>query len=566
VPFSNGLVEIHLGNVESTMRGPVPHEALDRALNPHLQRGPLDHDRGIVASAMPAGAAVYDAPRAAFLSGALPQVKRVLRACGLRLRVRDHRRVRRVRRPLEVHGPPLRDYQEEVVLAALARERGLIDVGTGGGKTLLAATVVARLGLPALFVVTTRALLAQTRRSLERYLGLEPGVFGDGRKRPAPISVALAQSLRAGVDLEPWNGATLVFDEGHHAAASSYVDLVRRIAPRHAYYLSAVPFRSGPDQVVLDALAGERLTRGRYAARYLIDHGYACPIEVRLERCEIRGEMAERPFDELYDEFIVENDARNARIVNVALEEIAASRSVLVLVDRVAHAVRLAQRIGDGACAVHGRVARGALHAAIESFESGALRCLVATSALLSEGVSIARIEALVHAGGLKSRAKLIQAIGRGVRRAPGKRACTYVDFWDDDEAGVLREHSRQRLAVLRAEGFTVPDAPPPPDPTRFDDPIPPSWVHVPRSKRFLLVDADGGLRARGECIDRRPVPDTICKRCIDPGVCAGGGRISWLEEPDSTPSPSPNSAAGCARSARDGETPTPPSAASRCL
>ena len=67
--------------------------------------------------------------------------------------------------------------------------------------------------------------------------------------------MALIQGLDPSVvDLERWSGGTLVFDEGHHAAAGTWQELIRRIAPRFHFYLSAVPFRSGGDQAVLDAL------------------------------------------------------------------------------------------------------------------------------------------------------------------------------------------------------------------------------------------------------------------------------------------------------------------------
>ncbi|UCF68564.1 MAG: DEAD/DEAH box helicase [Acidobacteriota bacterium] len=539
MPFTNAQLEIRVGNVESLLVGPAPTDLLDRTLNPHLA-GVSSGSRAVV----------YDPARQAFLSGALPQVKRLLRQHGFRCRLRDRRRTRGRRFSWRVRGATLRDYQRKTVRAALARGRGLIDVGTGGGKTLLAAEVIARLSRPTLVLVTTRALLVQTVRHLRRWLNVEPGVIGEGEWRISPLTVALVQSLRRRlhndvVDLSPWHGGTLVFDEGHHAAATTYVELIRAIDPCYAYYLSAVPFRAGADQIVLDALAGERLTGGRYAARYLIDHGYACPVEVRIERCRIDGAMAEKPFDEIYREFIVENVARNERIASIARGETALGRSVLVLVDRVRHGEILQRRLQgrdkragsensrDAVGFVHGGTAKRRLRRAIDRFAAGELSCLIATSQLLAEGISIDRIEVLVQAGGLKSRAKLIQAIGRGVRCAPGKSTCLFVDFWDDDEAGVLRAHSRQRLAVLKAEGFRVPDAPPRERLALLEDDVPASWAHVPRSKRFLLIGADGTIRAKAECVDRRPVPKRLCEKCNDPSLCHTGGRISWREHPD---------------------------------
>jgi superfamily II DNA or RNA helicase len=138
----------------------------------------------------------------------------------------------------------------------------------------------------------------------------------------------------------------------------------------------------------------------------------------------------------------------------------------------------------------------------------------VATSGLFQEGVSIDGIEVLVQAGALKSKARIIQAVGRGMRLAPGKRACTYVDFWDDD-GGVLLAHSRQRMATLMAEGIRVPSV----GPTRrrpgwADEVIEAEWAHVPGTEKFVRVTSDGQIVERATCLRPELVPPARCRRC----------------------------------------------------
>ena len=283
---------------------------------------------------------------------------------------------------------------------------------------------------------------------------------------------------------------------------------------------------------MLDALAGAPLTGGRYAARYLIAHGYACPVEVRIERCAIHGEMREKPFTSLYREFIALNPERNAQVAAHAQEAIAGRRSALVLVDHVMQGREIAAQVGEGAVLVHGGIPKRALREAAAGFEARRIPCLIATAGLFAEGVSIRGIEVLIQAGGLRSRAKVIQSIGRGMRPAPGKTACIYVDFWDDDEGGIFRAHSRERLRVLKEEGFAVPAAPERANAAERDaEVIAPVWTPVPRRKRFLLIDDDGRVRGRGECLDRAKVPPSFCRRCIDPSICERGGKITWRDD-----------------------------------
>jgi len=625
VAFRSVTVEIAVSNIEATISGPAPAQLLDGVLNPHLPRLNLsDHaglrgyqaDLGASSKARtPNLAAVFEPFRSACLTGALPRLKRTLRRAGIRYRIRDHRQAPGWREDWSLSEWRLRDYQEEVVQAALDSGRGLIDIGTSGGKSLLAAAIVARIGLPALFLVTTRTLLRQTAENLRAYLGIEPGIIGDGHCSPQTITVALVQALeQSSADIAPWKNGVLVFDEGHHAVAPTYLDLIRRIDPRYHFYLSAVPFRSGADQTVLDALAGPPLTGRRYSAAFLIEKGYASPIEVRIEFGRIDGNMFEKPFPMLYRDFIVHHHGRNRRIAEIACDAVTAGKSVLVLVERIEHgqllhdwlesemhARALAAKEGTRAeeqsmvekrpasmrgglppasahgglplAFVHGGIARSELHQATSDFRAGRLRCLIATTGLFQEGVSIDGIHVLVNAGGFKSRAKVIQSVGRGMRRCPGKTSCLYVDFWDDDATGIFRSHSRQRLRVLKEEGFALPDMravrsmvensqageeagrdpdDPPQEPEcawssvcdsdgferarslaskeGSDEPIPPMWTHIPRTKRFLEIDADGRVRRRAVCLKKHLVPKTICDKCKKQNLCRQGGKIEWQD------------------------------------
>lgn len=527
--LSGGPVEIHLGNIESRLLGPVPVQRLDRLLNPHLGPG-AEHGAQRAAAA---AAVVYSPRSGVFLTGALPAVKRVLRAVGLAVRIRDRRGVSPHRCSWRLQGAVLRDYQEDVVATALEKGRGLVDVGLGGGKTVIAAALIARLGLPTLYLTTTRVLLLQTVRSLRALLGVEPGtigVIGDGEERPAPLTAALVQSLR-GRDLARWRDALCVFDEGHHAAAATYQDAVRRIRPRYLFGLSAVPFRSGSDQAILDALVGRPLTGGRYSARYLIDRGYACPVAVRIEPVRIQGAMAEKPFAVLYREFIVENRDRNRRVADLVRSHAFDGRRVVLLAEHVRHGELLLELLRDLAAFVHGATPRAVLVERSDAFARGSPPVLLATTSLFHEGTSIDGIEVVVNAGGLKSRARVLQTVGRGLRLAPGKRSCTYVDFLDDDPVGILRSHSRQRLATLKEEGFHVP----PPEGTGSspalgeadEDDIEPAWFHVPGSQRFLLVGGDGEVHAQALCLRKPLVPERFCRRCRNT-ICQRGGLVTW--------------------------------------
>jgi len=527
MPFDNAFLEILVGNVDSQLRGPVPRQLLDCELNPHLVGFHPVSGSGNANSSL-----VFDPTRESFLTGALPRVKRVLRRHGIRFRLRDHRVLRRGEGGGSLGSHRLRDYQEEVVEIAVRRMKGIIDVGTGGGKTLLAASLIARLGVPTLFLVTTRTLLAQALHHLRCFLSVDPGVIGQGRFEPGRLSVALVQALGRGIDLAPWQNGALIFDEGHHAVAPSFLNVIRRVRPAWLYCLSAVPFRrSESDQAVLDALFGQRLTGGRYSARFLVDNGYACPAQIEIEPCRIHGDTTERPFRQIYREGIVCNTERNRRVSKLAMREMDQGSSVLILVEHIEHGRRLQALLRGRSTFLCGATPRARLERETEKFRRRRLPILIATAGLFQEGVSIDCIEALIQAGGMKSRAKVLQSIGRGMRKAPGKEFFRYIDFFDDDSSGVLRAHSGDRLRALKEAGFFVPD---PPIRASSEWPAvaaPPSWAHVPGSNRFVKMGEEGTIYGRARCLQRSSVPKGICRHCEGPRVCEQGGRIEWQDQ-----------------------------------
>jgi superfamily II DNA or RNA helicase len=87
-------------------------------------------------------------------------------------------------------------------------------------------------------------------------------------------------------------------------------------------------------------------------------------------------------------------------------------------------------------------------------FKSGELRSLI-TSPILDEGVDVSRIHHIILSSGRKSEIKLLQRIGRGLRREEGKVLVNLYDFYDD-EIPMLEKHTKKRLEIYKQEGFPV--------------------------------------------------------------------------------------------------------------
>jgi len=94
----------------------------------------------------------------------------------------------------------LRDYQQAAVKSFMRARIGLLEIGTGGGKTEISIECIRLLGMKTLFIVDRKELLKQTKKRIEKSLGIEVGTITAGKFEPQDITVATIQTLLKKID------------------------------------------------------------------------------------------------------------------------------------------------------------------------------------------------------------------------------------------------------------------------------------------------------------------------------------------------------------------------------
>jgi superfamily II DNA or RNA helicase len=172
-------------------------------------------------------------------------------------------------------------------------------------------------------------------------------------------------------------------------------------------------------------------------------------------------------FSAVYAQGIVENEARNRKIVDVAKTFRDEGKNCLTLVNRVSHGkdlTALMKRSDINAEFVYGKSTKEERDQAFEDLFSGKLDNIVATAQIVGEGSDFPQLECLINATGGKGGGDAsdsgetgrvtIQIIGRGMRKHPKKKTFDYVDFLDNSHR-FLKNASRDRISTLRSEGYT---------------------------------------------------------------------------------------------------------------
>jgi superfamily II DNA or RNA helicase len=398
-----------------------------------------------------------------------------------RVRISDEMRVRGA--AFEWKLPALRWYQE----AALARwegagARGVVALPTGAGKTLVALSAIARMGVTTLCLVPTRLLLDQWARALAACASQPIGRLGDGDHVVAPITVATYASAVSWMPRIGDRFGLVIVDEAHHVGGWCPAELFEMMVARARLGLTATP----PDDAgalerhvgpVVYSLTVSDLAGGALASYEVTTVPIALEHEERSRYRALRGRFAagysafQRAMpDGAWREFVrassqtIQGRAALAawreyrallaypRGKRVKVRELLAqhpdSRALVFTADN-ATAYAIARELL--VMPITYEIGRAERVRAIEAFRSGECPVLV-SSQVLEEGFDVPEADIAIVVGGSSSVRRHVQRIGRVLRPREGKRARIYELTVEDTTEVSYVERRRAGLGERTAE------------------------------------------------------------------------------------------------------------------
>ncbi|MHB8808877.1 MAG: DEAD/DEAH box helicase [Desulfobulbaceae bacterium] len=349
---------------------------------------------------------------------------------------------------LDFHGT-LREYQEEAVAAVLKHSFGVLEAGTGSGKTVMALNIIAARQQPTLIIVHNKELLQQWRERISQFLGIEAGVAGDGKLEIAPVTVAIVNTARRHLDTLPAQFGHIIVDECHRVPASLFTDVVSSFDSYFMLGLSATAFRREDGMTPL-------------ITTYMGDRSHAVnPRVLAASGAVVRPEYDQRPTEFKYGfqgdyakllKALAGNDQRNTQIADDVAAMIRAGHegTVLVVSDRVAHCEALQNKLelqGVESVLLTGRVPAEQRTRIVEEVQEGRVRVLISTLQLIGEGFDCPGLTTLVLSTPIKFEGRLLQVVGRIMRPSASKQA-KVIDYLDM-HVPVLRRSAAARLEVF---------------------------------------------------------------------------------------------------------------------
>ena len=351
----------------------------------------------------------------------------------------------------------LRDYQVEIVNNFLKNPQCIQEVATGAGKTIMTAALsksVEQYGR-SIVIVPNKSLVVQTEADYIN-LGLDVGVyFGDRKEYNKTHTICTWQSLNnllkntkageAEINIKEFieDVVCVMVDEVHMAKADALKSLLT--GP-----FSHIPIRWGLtgtvpkslyEQVSLLVSLGPVI--GKLSAAELQEKGVLAQCHVNIIQMKDGVEFTNYQSELKH---LLENEKRLDKIAQI-IDKIKDSGNTLILVDRVNAGRELVSRLPDSVF-ISGETKLTERKEEYDEVKTSANKVIVATYGVAAVGINIPRIFNLVLIEPGKSFVRVIQSIGRGIRKAEDK---DNVEIWDiTSDCKFAKRHLTQRKAYYK--------------------------------------------------------------------------------------------------------------------
>jgi superfamily II DNA or RNA helicase len=353
----------------------------------------------------------------------------------------------------------LRDYQITIVNNFLKNPQSLQEIATGAGKTLMTAALshsIEQYGR-SIVIVPNKSLVTQTEADYIN-LGLDVGVyFGDRKEYNKTHTICTWQSLnnmlkktKAGeADIMDFiEGVVCVMvDEVHMAKADALKTLLTGV-------FAKVPIRWGLTGTIPKAkFEAQSLfvslgpVISKLSASELQDQGVLAQCHVNIVQLKDDVEFSNYQSELKH---LLEDTNRLDAIAELILK-IKESGNVLVLVDRVNAGKEIISRLPDSVF-VSGATNMVERKEEYDEIATSTNKIIVATYGVAAVGINIPRIFNLVLIEPGKSFVRVIQSIGRGIRKAEDKN---FVQIWDiTSSCKFAKRHLTQRKTFYKEANY----------------------------------------------------------------------------------------------------------------
>lgn len=365
-----------------------------------------------------------------------------------------------------------RDYQYEAIAHIIENKRCVLLSPTGSGKSFIIYNAM-RWYLKnhkknVLIVVPTTGLVEQMSKDFQDY-------GYDSEKNCHIIYSGKEKATKKRIIISTWQSiyklpkewfeqfGCVIGDECHLFKAKSLTGLMNK-AINADYRVGTTGTLDGSQthKLVLEGLFGP--TKRVTTTKKLQDEDRLAQLKIQMLVIDYPAAVRRDFFPKKYQEeleFIVMHEARNKFIRNLAMAQKGNTLVLFQFVEKHGkqlHAL-IKEKVKD-VYYVHGATStsdRESIRGIVEKKKNAVI---VASLGTFSTGINIRNIHNIIFASPSKSQIRVLQSIGRGLRKADNGQSTTLYDIADDlhwqDQNNFTLKHSAARMKIYTKEQFEV--------------------------------------------------------------------------------------------------------------
>lgn len=454
-------INIDITNVDSRITSPLPQNVLDDLdmemsfelkgffFSDKYQKGIWD---GRIR--------LFSTKTQKFPTGLLSKVRLVLDKYNLVYDYTDKRDVCDLGKEIPLHldeGDDLYPYQKEAIDGAVERTRGIVRVGTGGGKSVIISGILAKTNLSTLVLIHRKDIFHQLKDMLEFHLKTKVGSIGCGKTEIRKFNIGMVATLSKTKDAKVKeflaNVRCLVVDECHQLGAKQAYSVTKMCKSAFLRYgTTATAFRYDDRDFYLAATTADKIVD--IGPSDLIKQGYLVPPHIFVISVPKLPELCDLTYQDCYKIGIVNNRERNESIVEICNYLYSKKLTVLVAITRIEHGSILLNMLQTKypkikAVFAHSGSGDFLRKDILEDLRAKRLDVVIATS-IYKEGVNVKSLNCLLNAKCQDSGVDSYQLVGRVLRKSEGKKFAIVVDF--KDKSQYLHKHGLHREELYELE------------------------------------------------------------------------------------------------------------------
>lgn len=395
------------------------------------------------------------------------------------------------------HGTPVsvsfngkeREEQIDAINALLPHTNGVLNATTAFGKTVTAASIIARRKVNTLILVHTKALLDQWQQRLLEFLNIQYEESETPKKRGRKrvfspvgclystkntlhsiIDIALIQSCLDNGEVKPFvrDYGMVIVDECHHVSSVTFENVLKSVPAQYVYGLTATPIRKDGHQPIIFMQCGP-IRFSSDAQSQIAKQSFQRYLIPRFTSFHSITEP--KTFNNIKQEIAID-EVRNRLIVEDVCKALSNKRIPILMTDLTSHVSVLATMLdphcknvicltGTGSI----KEKKEALHRLLQVPEDEQL-VIVATGKYVGEGFDYPRLDTLFLVSPISWKGRLQQYAGRLHRECDGKKDVRVYDYIDIHEP-MCDNMYHKRLKGYASIGYTIITKS---APTLFDD------------------------------------------------------------------------------------------------